>query len=66
MCPQVRVELGDEACRKTVLGGPNRNPRREWRNRRVAERVVDQLGASPERLEVDIRVDVEPGQGLGQ
>ena len=52
---EVCIELGDEARRQLVLGGPHRDPRRERRHRLVSERRVDQLAGTPEGGNVDRR-----------
>ena len=42
------------------------DPRRERRDRRVADVLVDEVGRLPERVDVDARVEPEPGERLGE
>ena len=62
---QVDVERGDEAGRKAVLGGPDGDPGREWRDRLVADVLVDEVGGAPERVDVDPSRQAEPVERAG-
>ena len=66
MGAKVDVEGRDEARREVVLRGPNGDPRRERRQRLVADVVVDNVGRLPEALDVDPGVATEPVQRLDQ
>jgi hypothetical protein len=57
MGAELLVELGDKAGGQAVLGRAHGNPGRERRHGLVAERLVDELGAAPEPVEVDPRVE---------
>jgi hypothetical protein len=59
---QVRVESGHEARRHPVLGGAHRDSGSERGDRLVADVLVDQLGGPPDRVDVDARVQAQPGQ----
>ena len=61
---QVRVERRHEPGRDLVLGGAHRDPRRERRDRLVADVLVDEVGRAPERGHVDAGVEPEPGERL--
>ena len=63
---QVRVEGGDEAGGKIVLGGPYRDAGRERRDRLVADVLVDQIRRLPEVLAVDARLEPEPFEDVGE
>jgi hypothetical protein len=56
---QLVVELGHEPGRKPVLCGAHRHSRRERRHGLVSERLVDELGAPPKRVDVDSRVEIQ-------
>ena len=59
---QVRVEGGHETRRHPMLGGAHRDSGSERRDRLVAEVLVDQIGGPPDRVDVDARVQSQPGQ----
>ena len=61
---QVRVERGHEPGGDLVLGRAHRDPRRERRDRLVADVLVDEVGGAPQRGDVDARVEPEPGERL--
>ena len=56
---QMNVERGDEACGKVVFGGPNRDARRDGRDRLVADVLVDEIAGFPQRRGVDTGLAAE-------
>ena len=64
LAAQLHVERRDEADRQLVLRGAHGDPWRERRHRLVADVLVDEIGRLPEAIEVDARVEAEPGQRL--
>ena len=66
MGAQVRVERGDEARRKVVLGGAHGDPRRERRERLVTDVLVDDVRRLPEARHVHPGLAVEPAERLGE
>ncbi len=61
---QARVDAGDETCGQAVLGRADGDPRRQRRDRLVADVLVDDLGRLPECGDVDARVEAEAGERL--
>ena len=61
---QARVDARDEARGQSVLGCADGDPRRERRDRLVADVLVDDLRGLPERVDVDARVEAEAGERL--
>ena len=66
MRAEVDVERRDEPCRQVVLGGANRDPRRDGRDRLVADVLVDHVGGLPQVRRVDAGVAAEPVERLDE
>lgn len=64
--PKLRVDHRDEPHGKLAMRGTNRHARKERADRHIPEVLVDQVGGTPDHVDIDAGVVADAGESLGE